>query len=217
MGTMDDANQAPRSGGMDRRLLLGGAVAAAATGGFLWMRGSGTERGPIDPTAPGAERRSLTDLEWRTLDAAQRVILPSADGSPGAAEVNAIGYLDALLRDPAIEEEAVERMRAGAARLDAYAREQGAEDYAALDDAARDGGLALFLQPWDQQLFLRGLIAYTLEAFLSDPIHGGNTDEIGWTWADHEPGYPRPAPGWRPVGGGPQSGLDRRAIRSTSA
>lgn len=205
----DDPQDAPRRDGLDRRLLLGGAVAAAATGAFLWLRGAGVLHGRVEPTPPGGERRSLTGLEWRTLDAAQRTILPSAEGSPGAAEVNAIGYLDALLQDPAIEEESVERTLAGAARLHAFAREQGAPEYAALAGEAQDAGLSLFLEPWDQQLFLRGLIAYTLEAFLCDPVHGGNPDEIGWTWADHKPGYPRPTSPVRPVGRGPVNSLER--------
>jgi gluconate 2-dehydrogenase gamma chain len=199
----------PPRDGVDRRLLLGGAVAAAATGAFFWLRGSGVLRGRVEPTPPGGARRSLTALEWRTLDAAQQTLLPSAEGSPGAADVNAIGYLDALLQDPAIEEESVERTLAGAGRLHAFALERGAADYAALDAAARDEGLRLFLEPWEAQLFLRGLLAYTLEAFLCDPVHGGNPDEIAWTWADHQPGHPRPTPGWRPRGRGPTNSLER--------
>lgn len=200
---MDDAHDDSSRAGLDRRLLLGGAVAAAATGAYLWMRGR------VEPTPPGGERRSLTELEWRTLDAAQRTILPSAEGSPGAADVNAIGYLDALLQDPSIEEEAVARTLAGAAGLDAFARGRDAVEYAALGDEGRDEGLRTFLEPWEQQLFLRGLIAYTLEAFFCDPIHGGNPDEIAWTWADHKPGFPRPSPGWRPEGTGPRNSLER--------
>lgn len=209
MSAMDEPQDEPRRAGLDRRLLLGGAVAAAATGTFFWLRGSGILRGRVEPTPPGGERRSLTGLEWRTLDAAQQTLLPSAEGSPGAAEVNAIGYLDALLQDPAIEQESVDRTLAGAARLHELAREQDAIEFAELDAEAQDTGLRSFLEPWDQQLFLRGLLAYTLEAFFCDPVHGGNPDEIAWTWADHKPGYPRPTPGWRPQGTGPASSVDR--------
>ena len=206
---MDEANEVRRRDGLDRRLLLGGAVAAAATGAFLWLRGSGVLRGRVEPTPPGGERRSLSGLEWRTLDAAQQTILPSSEGSPGAGDVNAIGYLDALLQDPAIEEEAVERTLAGAARLHTFARERGVEEYEALAPRARVAGLRLFIEPWEQQLFLRGLIAYTLEAFFCDPVQGGNPDEIAWAWADHKPGFPRPTPGWRPSGTGPANSLER--------
>ena len=36
------------------------------------------------------------------------------------------------------------------------------------------------------------LITLILEALVLDPIYGGNTNEAGWTWLEHIPGYPRP-------------------------
>ena len=36
------------------------------------------------------------------------------------------------------------------------------------------------------------LLFYTLEALLSDPIYGGNRDELGWRWLSHNAGQPRP-------------------------
>ena len=35
-------------------------------------------------------------------------------------------------------------------------------------------------------------LIYIFEALWSDPIYGGNTDEIGWKWLEHVPGLPRP-------------------------
>jgi gluconate 2-dehydrogenase gamma chain len=36
------------------------------------------------------------------------------------------------------------------------------------------------------------LLTYLLEALLADPVYGGNPDGIGWTWLEHQPGYPAP-------------------------
>jgi gluconate 2-dehydrogenase gamma chain len=36
------------------------------------------------------------------------------------------------------------------------------------------------------------LLNYTLEAMLSDPLYGGNKDEIGWKAYRHHAGVPRP-------------------------
>ena len=45
--------------------------------------------------------------------------------------------------------------------------------------------------------WLRTMIGYVLEAFFGDPVHGINPDEIGWRWAAHMPGTPRPStPNW---------------------
>jgi gluconate 2-dehydrogenase gamma chain len=60
-----------------------------------------------------------------------------------------------------------------------------------------------FERDWESQLFLRTLIAWTMEALLGDPVHGVNPEAKGWRWAHHRPGYPRPKPGWKPIGEGP--------------
>jgi len=36
------------------------------------------------------------------------------------------------------------------------------------------------------------LLTYLPEALLADPVYGGNPDGIGWTWLEHQPGYPTP-------------------------
>ena len=37
------------------------------------------------------------------------------------------------------------------------------------------------------------VLSYILEALATDPIYGGNTNEIGWDWLEHQPGMPRPS------------------------
>jgi len=36
------------------------------------------------------------------------------------------------------------------------------------------------------------LLTYILEALLTDPVYGGNPNGIGWTWLQHQPGFPTP-------------------------
>lgn len=189
----------------NRRAFLTQA-AATATVALLWAEGvlDLGRRERIAPTEPGAPRRSLTEREWAALDAAARRILPSAEGEPGAAEVNAVGYLDAVLADPEIEADTVKRIRTGAGLLDAFAQEQGASSFAALEEDAQDAGIRSFETPWERQLWLRSMIALVMEAFLGDPTRGANPDAIGWTWAGNTIGYPRPKPGWKPRGEGPE-------------
>ena len=207
---MDDGRGLEPTGepptGVDRRAFLRGAAAAGtiATVGFFWLEGVGNplRRQRIQPTAPDGPRKSLSEAEWNTLEAAQGRLLPSAEGSPGAAEVNAIGYLDAVLADPEIEELRVELIKDGAAQLAVFAREKGKPSFAALPGEVMDEGIRGFEQPEEKQRWLRDLISLTLEAFLGDPVHGGNLDETGWTWTAHRPGFPRPTPGWKPEGRG---------------
>ena len=44
------------------------------------------------------------------------------------------------------------------------------------------------------------MLRLTLEAFLGDPVHGGNPGQIGWKWIGHKPPVHRPTePHWRPT------------------
>jgi hypothetical protein len=190
--------------GTDRRTFLG-QTAATATVAWFWFEGLGNplRRGRVEPTRPGAPRQTFSEVEWDTLDAALRRILPSAEGSPGAAEVNAIGYLDAVLQDKEVEPDQVARVRAGVRRLMDFAEAEAGGPFARLPPETQDAGIRLFEQPWAQQMWLRNVISFALEAFLGDPIHGGNVGEAGWEWAGVEPPPFRPTAPWRARGDGP--------------
>ncbi len=169
---------------MDRRTFLARASAAAAL-----LSGCGARPIRCDTPQAGPGQR-LDPLEWRTVQAAQEVILPSKPGSPGAREVQATAYLDAALAFGAQPGEC-ETVKRGAHRLDALAVERGAFDYAALDAADAGAVLRQMLKTYGNEWFVV-VLGYTLEAFLGDPVHGGNPDGIGWKWVGHAPGWPRP-------------------------
>ncbi|MHC5011891.1 MAG: gluconate 2-dehydrogenase subunit 3 family protein [Planctomycetota bacterium] len=195
-----DIGPAAETGTSRRRFL--GEAAATATVAWFWLDGIGNplRRLEIEPTRPGAPRQTLSAVQWATLEAAQHRILPSGPDSPGAVDVNAIGYLDAVLADPDIHPDTVERVRKGADRLEAFARDKGAAGFAALSIEDQEEGIRLFEGTWMEQLWLRNVISFTLEAFLGDPIYGGNLDEIGWRWTGHVPAEPRPTTTERPTG-----------------
>lgn len=200
----------PPATGLSRRDLLGHGAGAAglATITWFWFEGFGepSRRLHVMPTLPGAEPRTFSALEWRTLEVAQHLLLPSAEGSPGARSVNAIGYLDAVLQEAFILPTTIALIRDGAARLHARAREQGAAEYAQLAPDAQHEALRRFETHQDPQTgeypghaWLKRMLSFTLEAFFGDPVHGGNPQEIAWKWAGHRPGFPRPTePNWRP-------------------
>ncbi|MFV1958752.1 MAG: gluconate 2-dehydrogenase subunit 3 family protein [Planctomycetota bacterium] len=195
----------PRPPASSRRAFLGQAV-ATATVGLLWLDSLVDPSRPlrIRPTAPPQAPKSLTPAEWNTLEVVVDLLLPSAPGSPGARDVNAIGYVDAVLADPDVEEDTTERIRRAAAQLDDAAREQGAKDFRALPASEQAQALHGFRKTWEDELALRTLLAFTMEAFLGDPVDGVNPEAIGWTWAKIRPGYPRPQPAWKPRGEGPE-------------
>jgi gluconate 2-dehydrogenase gamma chain len=197
--------------GVSRRRFLTEAAGTAglATVGYLWLEELARPAYAADflPTRPGETPRTFTRQEWETLAAACDRLLPSSPGSPGARDVNAIGYLDAVLQQDHVTEATRVVVKDGAAKLEARAREAGASSFAALAPAQQDASIRVFetFRAADGghpgHAWLKWMLQYILEAFFGDPVHGGNPDEIAWKWAGHRPGFPRPEAdqrNWRP-------------------
>jgi gluconate 2-dehydrogenase gamma chain len=168
---------------MDRRTFLARSAAAAAS---LGLAACARDRLPDD-------RGRLDAAQWRAIEAAQDRLLPSAPGAPGARDVRATAYLDAALAERDTRAAVRDRIRGGAARLDALARARGAADFAALPPAARDAVLADWFDTPEGDRWFDAVMPFTLEALLGDPVHGGNPEGIAWDWLGHRPGWPRPA------------------------
>ena len=138
----------------------------------------------------GAKGRALTPEERETLAAAQDRLLPSAPGSPGARDVNAIGYLSVMVVEVMSPDEHVTTV-SGAARLEELAREQGDTGFAHLSEEVRDEIVGVLHEETDGE-WTSVVLRSTLEAFLGDPVYGVNTNEAGWDWLGVVPGHPRP-------------------------
>lgn len=190
---------------VSRRSLLKrtGVVAGVATVSYFWFEHMGNpfRRRFVEPTEAGAPGQALSALERRTLAAAQDRLLPSGPDSPGASDVNAIGYLDALMSSDYINERSKTMIREGTASLNKRARYLGAAEYAKLTPEQQDAQIRGYEDYLGGVQWINKLLAYTLEGFFGDPVHGSNVNELGWKWIEHRPGTPRPTvPGWRPEG-----------------
>lgn len=164
---------------MDRRTFLARAGVAAAA-----LAAAGCGARPTTCPADAADRR-LSDAHLTALDACLDRLLPSDAGAPGARTVRAAAYVDAALAADWLDAEACAALRAGAAHLADH-------DLAALAAPARDA----LLRPWldgPGRPFYRAALPLLMEAWLGDPIHGGNPDGVVWAWLGHNPGFPRPA------------------------
>jgi gluconate 2-dehydrogenase gamma chain len=146
--------------------------------------------------------------EARTADAALARLIPADDNGPGAREAGVVVFLDRQLagawghgdhfyrKGPFLPGTAqqgyqlaftpAETFRFGFARLDESARKLHGAAFADLTDAQQDELLAqaehgkLDFGALPSNTFFASLVDATMEGFLSDPIHGGNRDKIGW-------------------------------------
>ena len=137
------------------------------------------------------ELRHFTTAQARTIQAACARIIPSDESGPGATEAGAVVYIDRQLAGPYGRD--AWRYTKGPWETDGWAghgyqgRENPREIYAAgLKDLGDDfADLAADLQ--DQKLmeikdslFFSLLRRHAIEGTFCDPLHGGNTDLIGW-------------------------------------
>lgn len=210
----DDAQPLPEAAapaGVNRRRFMTEAAGAAGIATVAWFgfesMGRPAYAEDFQPTLPGETPRTFSAAEWRILAAACDRLLPSSPGSPGARDVNAIGYLDAVMQQTFIQASTLKTVRDGAAKLESRAQAKWKRAFTALPPTQQDDAIRVFETfqaengSYPGHTWLKWMLQFILEAFFGDPVHGGNPDEIGWKWAGHKPGFPRPKPdqkNWRP-------------------
>jgi len=129
---------------------------------------------------------------WPVIDAVQQHLFPVEDNSPGAREINALAYLKFVVTDTALDVDSRDFITKGAAWLQGMAEQMHKKSFIDLSLKQREKVLKRIAGSKAGENWLSTLLLYITEALLSDPVYGGNTDQIGWNWLQHVPGYPRP-------------------------
>lgn len=150
---------------------------------------------------PEGQLKTLTRLEYDTLDAICSRLIPSDENGPGAREAKAARYIDWGLSGALNTAAAGGRGRDGAAPAAgpaATVREQYAAALAAIETHAvsSKGNSFTKLPPADQDAiitqlqnsqipnaptgFFNTIRAHTIQGTFSDPFYGGNYNGIGW-------------------------------------
>lgn len=147
---------------------------------------------PIFPAVEFDPNNTFSPQEWKILHKIQTHILPSEENAPGALEVNAIAYFDAALRSSEDEKLKIENLKSAIKEVENLALNQFKKNILILDSSETEKLLREFEKSDSGYDFLSEVITYTLEAFLGDPIYGGNPNGIAWKYLDHRAGFPQP-------------------------
>jgi gluconate 2-dehydrogenase gamma chain len=152
-------------------------------------------------SAPEGQLKTLTRLEYDTLDAICARLIPSDENGPGAGEARAARYIDWGLSGALNTAAGGGRGRGGAAPAaggTATIREQYAAALAAIEAHAitTKGNSFAKLAPADQDAivtqlqnsqipnaptgFFNTIRTHTIQGTFSDPFYGGNYNGIGW-------------------------------------
>lgn len=129
---------------------------------------------------------------WRTFAAVQAHMLPSEKESPGAREIHAIDYLQTMLAAPDIEAEEKDFLRQGTQWLNDLAKKNQGDLFVRLNSEQKETILRKIEQSSAGNRWLSLMLTYLIEALLADPVYGGNYQQQGWTWLEHQAGFPTP-------------------------
>ncbi|MBU0673183.1 MAG: gluconate 2-dehydrogenase subunit 3 family protein [Proteobacteria bacterium] len=134
----------------------------------------------------------LTIEPWPTIIAVQRHLFPAGKNSPDADQINAPCYLQMMLNTPNFSQEERNFILNGAKRVNAVSTEIYQRLFLDLTASDKEEVLRFIETSPPGKIWLSTLLMYIFEALLSDPIYGGNPQQIGWNWLEHQPGFPRP-------------------------
>ncbi len=170
---------------LKRRTFLAG-MGTAAVAALLPFSGCTSE------PEPSKKLFRFSSEQFKTIRAVQEHLFPHEAQAPGAIDVHATEYLQMTLGQPGFDPEIRDFILSGVQQFQTYLEESSLPAFDKLAESRRDEVL-LKIQHlnWGEN-WLSLLLTYIFEALLSDPVYGGNPDEIGWKWLEHIPGLPRP-------------------------
>ena len=131
--------------------------------------------------------------QGQAVSAVQEHLFPHGPHSPGAADVHATAYLEWAITAPGLDPDTRNTIVNGVGRLQDASLGRFDVLFGDLSFDQREQLLRYLADKtrWGRA-WLSLMLYYLLEALLSDPVYGGNPDEIGWRWLEHQPGFPRP-------------------------
>lgn len=134
----------------------------------------------------------LSRRQFETVRLVQNVLFPPDGNGPGALQINADRYLTWVLKDPLLDpDEGTFIIK----NIDAF-NEKCEKKYATNFSHLSEEDQTTFIQSvaridWGKKWMSR-LLTLIFEALLLDPQYGGNTNNEGRNWLEHDPGNPRP-------------------------
>jgi len=155
------------------------------------------------PLSSLAEKRQLNSNKstlvnniqepWLTLSVVQEHLFPSENDSPGASDIQALAYLRAMMATPDFEIEDAQLIHNGVGWLNDLSKSEYSRKFVQLDTDSKEKILRRIESSRAGSRWLSMLLTYLLEALLTDPVYGGNPNGIGWSWLQHQPGFPTPS------------------------
>ncbi|CAA6827334.1 MAG: Unknown protein [uncultured Sulfurovum sp.] len=125
---------------------------------------------------------------FKTLEAVQEVLFPKGLTAPSAIEFGATAYLANVSTHSSFLASDLRFLNHGAQEfMNEY------NNFLTLNPQEQDKTLREFVDDHDiGQNWVSFVLYFSIEALLASPIYGGNKNESGWKWLNHNAGVPQP-------------------------
>lgn len=136
----------------------------------------------------------LSKKEKQILEGVLLHILPPDDATPGASDVNSLDYFEFVIQDKHLKNSKRKLLITGIAWTEETADEMFNTSFSDLDSQQKEEVLRDLESYGNGEKWLSQLLNYILESLLGAPAYGINTNQTGWKWLEHSPGFPQPTP-----------------------
>ena len=137
---------------------------------------------------PQGAKTPIRIKPFKVIEAVQEVLFPKGLQAPSASEFGATNYLLTVSTNSSFWADDLKFLVFGA---DMFINEE--TDFFTMTPKEKEESLRDFVESNPKgERWVSLLLFYTLEALLSDPLYGGNKNELGWKWLKHNTGQPQP-------------------------
>jgi gluconate 2-dehydrogenase gamma chain len=134
---------------------------------------------------------------WQTLNAVLDHLLPESPTGPSAQDINALQYLYNVVTLQPTSEDEIAFIKKGVGWLNGYSQSQLSMPFIALKNSEKETILRGISTSRAGYNWLATMLGYIFEAMLAPPIYGGNPNNVGEKWLNHQAGFPLPNIGTR--------------------
>jgi len=198
-GALPREDHGPLASGLNRRAFLKTGSAISLLAGLAACKPDvpdAMQSAPEQTTVTTPDKTLFNDQQRLTLSAVYRQLFPDDGDGPGADDINATSYLEWAMSDEQnIQDGDPEFIVKGIGWLEDLAQQTLGERYIRLSQQDQSKILDRIAASQAGENWLALLMFYLAEALMLDPVYGGNPDQIGWRWLEHQPGFPRPVKG----------------------
>lgn len=139
------------------------------------------------PKAP--ELTNLTPQDIYVIAKIQSILFPSDGNGPDCDELHSMQHVIWTL---SIEKDLEEKYKSDLEAFQLMWKEHLNIDYRDADEQTWKSFVSIASQHSNTKIWISWNLNLILESLSLDPIYGVNSNESGWKWLEHQPGYPRP-------------------------